>query len=244
MGIDVPPYLAQSMTPIGKQLADTDWHLDQLYDFAHELNASVLMSKYSRYVVDLNRPANDESLYPGQTSTGLFPQLTFRGEPIFDQFFVLDEAERQQRIANYWQPYHDKLAQEINRLKSGHGKVLVWEAHSIASVLPRLFSGRLPDLNIGTNGGLTAHPALVESIQNTLEGCPYEWVANDRFKGGYITRSSGNPSRGVHAVQLEMCQSTYMNEIYPFDYRTDLANQVKPYLRNMINAALDALLRM
>jgi N-formylglutamate deformylase len=240
MGIEVPTYLEQALTPVGKQLADTDWHLDRLYDFSGELNASVLMAKYSRYVVDLNRPANDESLYPGQTTTGLFPQLTFRGEKIFESEAPNDE-ERQQRLENFWQPYHDKLKLEIIRLKNKHGKVLVWEAHSIASVLPRLFDGQLPDLNIGTNSGLTADPRLIDAIEKSIKGCPYKCVVNDRFKGGYITRSFGNPSQGIHVVQLEMCQSTYMNESYPFEYRPDLANQVKPHLRNMIQSALDAL---
>ena len=240
MGTEIPSYIAQTLTPVGQQLADTDWHLDQLYDFADELNASVLMAKYSRYVVDLNRSANDESLYPGQTVTGLFPQLTFRGERICESDAPNDH-ERQQRLKNFWQPYHDKLKLEIDRLKNKHGKVLVWEAHSIASVLPRLFEGQLPDLNIGTNSGLTASGGVVEAIEKTLKGCPFKLVVNDRFKGGYITRSLGDPSQGVHVVQLEMCQSTYMNESYPFEYRSDLANQVKPYLRNMIQSALDAL---
>jgi N-formylglutamate deformylase len=241
MGRDVPPDLWEKMTPVGRDLADTDWHLDQLYDFGRSLNANVLMARYSRYVVDLNRPPNDESLYPGQTKTGLFPQLTFRGENIYDTVKELDATERSDRLTRYWQPYHDKLTEEIERIRARYGKVLVWEAHSIASVLPRLFPGRLSDLNIGTNGGLSAAPEILQAIETSLTDCPLTWVANDRFKGGYITRQFGDPARGIHTVQLEMCQSTYMDEDHPFGYRTDRANQSKPIVQGMVTAALNAL---
>ncbi len=241
MGLDVPPDLLAKMTPVGRELADTDWHLDQFYDFGRSLNANFLMARYSRYVVDLNRPPNDETLYPGQTKTGLFPQLTFRGENIYDTIKELDEAERTDRLTHYWQPYHDKLAEEIERIRARHGKVLVWEAHSISSVLPRLFPGRLSDLNIGTNGGLSAAPEILQAIETSLTDCPLTWVVNDRFKGGYITRQYGDPARGIHTVQLEMCHSTYMNEDHPFDYRADLASQSKPVVQGMVTAALNAL---
>ena len=244
VGREVPPELLSQMTPAGRELADTDWHLDELYDFARSLNASVLMARYSRYVVDLNRPPNDETLYPGQTKTGLFPQLTFRGEPIFSQESEPDEAERARRLENYWQPYHRKLEEEIARLKARHGKVLVWEAHSIASHLPRLFPGKLSDLNVGTNGGLSAAPELLDAVKSSLKDCPYTWVLNDRFKGGYITRQFGAPANGVHTIQLEMCHSTYMNEDHPYEYRPALANQVKPVVAGMVSAALEALKKL
>lgn len=244
MGLEVPKDLFEKMTPIGRQLADTDWHLDQLYDFGHEMGASFLMARYSRYVVDLNRPPNDETLYPGQTKTGLFPQLTFRGEPIYETTDELSVSEQEHRINTYWQPYHDQLATEIARIKGEHGQVLVWEAHSIASVLPRLFPGKLPDLNIGTNGGLSASADLLHAVEGSLENCPFSWIANGRFKGGYNTREFGKPSDGVHAIQLEMCQSTYMDEDYPFAYRSDLVKTVKPVVRAMVGAAFDAMLKL
>jgi N-formylglutamate deformylase len=244
VGREVPPELFEKTTPAGRELADTDWHLDQLYDFARSLNASVLMARYSRYVVDLNRPPNDETLYPGQTKTGLFPQLTFRGEPVFSHDGEPDEAERERRLSTYWHPYHRKIGEEIARIKARHGKVLVWEAHSIASQLPRLFPGKLSDLNVGTNGGLSAAPELLEAVKSSLKDCPYTWVLNDRFKGGYITRHFGAPANGVHTIQLEMCHSTYMNEDHPFEYRPDLANQVKPVVAGMVSAALDALKKL
>ena len=237
LGQEIPEDQLQTMTPAARTLVDTDWHLDQLYDFAHELGASVLSARYSRYVVDLNRPPDDQSLYPGQTKTGLCPTLTFRAEPLYLGADP-DTPEIARRVETYWKPYHAKLAAEINRLKTLHANVLLWEAHSIASVLPRLFDGRLADLNLGTASGKSAAGEVIDAVEKSLEGTEYTWVINGRFTGGYITRQFGDPARGIHAIQLEMCQSTYMEETFPFGYRDDLAEGVKPVIRAMVMAAL------
>ena len=244
MGVEVPSELAAKMTPAGRELADTDWHLDRLYDFAKDMGATLLMARYSRYVVDLSRPPNDETLSPGQTKTGLFPQFTFRGEPIYADLTELDSEQRKQRLTDYWHPYHDCLAREIARLRHEHGQVLVWEAHSIASVLPRLFDGKLPDLNIGTNAGASAASDVLNGIEASLRSCGYTYAVNGRFKGGYNTRHYGDPSNGVHAVQLEMCQSTYMSEDAPFEWRPELASQVEPVVQGLVEVALDAVLKL
>ncbi|MDQ8033672.1 N-formylglutamate deformylase [Bordetella genomosp. 1] len=242
LGQDIPAALRSRMTPVAQTVADTDWHLDRLYAFAEAMGASILGARYSRYVIDLNRPPDDESLYPGQTKTGLCPAASFRGEPLYLEGAAPDAAEQARRLADYWQPYHDQLTREIARIKAAHGHVLLWEAHSIASVLPRLFDGKLPDLNIGTSDGKTCAPALQEAVQRELEANgDYTWAVNGRFKGGYITRHYGNPGQGVHAIQLEMCQSTYMDETFPFGYRDDLAGRVQPLVQRMVAAAAKAL---
>jgi N-formylglutamate deformylase len=240
LGTLIPDALRDQYTDIALAVADTDWHLDRLYAFAKALGATVLGARISRYVIDLNRPPNDESLYPGQTTTSLCPAETFRGEPLYREGCAPDANERQQRVQQYWQPYHDTLAAEIRRLRALHANVLLWEAHSIASVLPRLFDDKLPDLNIGTQDGRTAHASVQARVQRAAEAGHYSWVANGRFKGGYITRHFGAPQDGVHAVQLEMCQSTYMNESAPFDYVEDQAKKVQPVVREMLSGALDA----
>jgi N-formylglutamate deformylase len=243
LGTEIPPDVRAQMTEIAGLTADTDWHLDRLYDFAVAMGASVLSARFSRYVIDLNRPASGESLYPGQTTTGLCPTETFRGEPLYPGAVAPDSAEITRRLSLYWQPYHAKLRQELDRLKAQFGQVLLWEAHSIASVLPRLFEGKLPDLNVGTHSGESCDARVLEaitSITSTLGEGRFTWIANGRFKGGYITRAYGRPDQGVHAVQLEMCQSTYMNETAPFDYRPDLAEQVEPVVASMVSAALRA----
>jgi N-formylglutamate deformylase len=238
LGTHIPADVRTQLTDAAEDVADTDWHLDRLYDFAARAGASVLGARYSRYVVDLNRPASGESLYPGQTTTGLYPTETFRGEPLYRNGSGPDEAEARHRLDTFWTPYHAKLREEIARLKAEFGAVLLWEAHSIASVLPRLFEGKLPDLNIGTNSGASCDPAVLDAITATLDDQPFRWIANGRFKGGYITREYGQPEQGVHAVQLEMCQSTYMDETAPFGYRPDLAQKVQPVVEKMVMAAL------
>lgn len=240
LGTEIPSDILGQMTDIAGVTADTDWHLDLLYDFAANMGASVLGARFSRYVVDLNRPASGESLYPGQTTTGLCPSETFRGEPLYPDGGAPDAAEVERRLKAYWHPYHAKLRQELDRLKARFGHVLLWEAHSIASVLPRLFEGKLPDLNIGTNSGNSCDARVLDALTAALPAQRFTWVANGRFKGGHITRAYGQPSQGVHAVQLEMCQSTYMNETAPFAYRPDLAMRVRPVVEHMVSAALRA----
>ncbi|WP_321816339.1 MULTISPECIES: N-formylglutamate deformylase [unclassified Paraburkholderia] len=240
LGTKIPQALEHHYTEEAKKLADTDWHLDRLYAFARELNATIIGAKISRYVIDLNRPPNDESLYPGQTTTGLCPSETFRGEPLYKPHCAPTEAERAKRVAQYWQPYHEALKTELKRLRVTHKNVLLWEAHSIASVLPRLFEAKLPDLNLGTQDGRTCAEEVQQAAIVAMTQSPYTSIANGRFKGGYITRSFGAPAHGIHAIQLEMCQSTYMNEDAPFNYMSDRAEAVQPTLRNMVSAALEA----
>ncbi|HEY2024467.1 N-formylglutamate deformylase [Paraburkholderia sp.] len=241
LGTHIPDSLRGRYTDIALTVADTDWHLDRLYAFARSLGATILGARVSRYVIDLNRPPNDESLYPGQTTTSLCPTETFRGAPLYRDGCEPDAAERNRRVATYWQPYHDALRDELQRLRAQHPHVLLWEAHSIASVLPRLFDGKLPDLNIGTQDGRTAAPSVRQAIERAAAAGPFTWIANGRFKGGFITRHFGAPDDGLHAVQLEMCQSTYMSEDAPFDYLPDVAQKVEPVVRGMVTGALAAI---
>ena len=244
LGRQIPDELRDGYTDVARTVADTDWHLDLLYDFAEQAGASVLSARFSRYIIDLNRPPSGESLYPGQTTTGLFPTETFRGESIYRNGCEPTPAEKEARLARFHAPYHAKLRETVKAMRERHGAVLLWEAHSIASLLPRLFDGKLPDLNLGTNSGKSCDPRILDAATQTLGGQSFTWVANGRFKGGYITREFSRPGNGVHAVQLEMCQSTYMNEDAPFEYRPDLAAKVKPVVERMMTAALEAMLQI
>ncbi len=240
-GVHIPSALERRMTPAALQRADVDWHLPQLYGFVRSLGATLLTANYARHVIDLNRPPQDESLYPGQDVTGLLPMDTFRKEPLYLPGEEPDDAERDERRERYWRPYHDALRSELDRLRSLHEHVVLWDAHSICSVLPRFFEGRLTDLNLGTADGRACAPALQAAVeaQMAAQG-EYSHVSNGRFKGGWITRHYGQPSRGVHALQLEMCQCTYMDETSPFAYRTDLAARVQPLLQRMLAAVMEA----
>ncbi|OZI71777.1 N-formylglutamate deformylase [Bordetella genomosp. 12] len=243
LGSLIPEAQKPLMTELGLRSGDTDWHLDRLYAFGKKLGASFLWARYSRYVVDLNRPPNDESLYPGQAKTGLCPTHTFDGQPLYlDGRDSVTEDEREARRRQYWQPYHDQLRAEIDRLRAQHGKVMLWEGHSIASVIPRLFEGKLPDLNIGTSSGASAAPAIQEAIEQQLGAQQdYTWAINGRFKGGYITRHYGNPADHIHAVQLEMCQSTYMAEHYPYPWVDAEAARVGALVEALVSKAFEKL---
>ena len=240
VGTHVPPALAARFTDEGQRVPDTDWHLERLYDFADALGASVLVATHSRYVIDLNRPPDGASLYPGQSVTGLCPVDLFDNQALYrDPVDAPGDAEIAERCEAIWQPYHMQLAQELSRMKAQHGAAALWDAHSIRSVLPRFFEGRLTDLNLGTAKGTSCSPVLAEqlmAIGQAAEG--YTVVLNGRFTGGYITRQHGNPAHGIHAVQLEMTQCSYMQESWPFDYLPDVAAGVKPHVRRMLEAML------
>ncbi|MDR2128108.1 MAG: N-formylglutamate deformylase [Burkholderiaceae bacterium] len=241
VGTHVPPALLERLTDKARHVPDTDWHLERLYDFADELGASVLIATHSRYVIDLNRSLDGASLYPGQSVTGLCPIDTFDDTPLYrSRANEPDAAEIAARRNAIWQPYHAKLAEELARLKSTHGTALLWDAHSIRSVLPRFFDGKLPDLNLGTDNGSSCDDALAQRLLDIArEAHGYTAVLNGRFKGGHITRHFGQPSLDIHAVQLEITQCSYMQEHLPFNYLPAVAAGVQPHLRRMLEAALD-----
>ena len=237
-GTRVPDAIAARFTDDARRVPDTDWHVAQLYDFARELGASILVPEYSRYVVDLNRPEDDTSLYPGQNTTGLCPTTMFSGEPVYLPRQEPSPDEIRKRIETYWRPYHDTLRGEITRLKAEHGRVVLWEGHSIRSVAPFLFDGRLPDFNLGTAGDTSCSPVLQQRLIGVLESQhDYSFIANGRFKGGYITRHYGDPANGIDAVQLELAQVNYMDED-SFEYLPERAERMQALIRKLLQAAL------
>jgi N-formylglutamate deformylase len=237
-GSHIPDDLAARMAPESRRAPDTDWHVSRLYAFAKDMGASVLVPSHSRYVVDLNRPPDDVSLYPGQNTTGLCPAVRFSGEPVYLEGQQPSHEEIESRVERYWRPYHDLLAEELARLRAAHGRVLLWEGHSIRAECPFLFEGVLPDLNIGTSSGASCSPELQARLETALRAQQqYTWVANGRFKGGYITRHYGRPAEGVDAVQLELAQKNYMDEDC-FRYDEARASRLQPTLRALIDAAL------
>jgi|SRR6478735_7911893 len=239
-GSEIPPDIAARLVPAARRAPDTDWHVSRLYAFARELGASVLVPRHSRYVIDLNRPSDDVSLYPGQNTTGLCPTVQFNGEPVYLPGQEPDAAEIAQRLQTYWKPYHDALQQELARLRAVHGRAVLWDGHSIRSVVPFLFEGRLPDFNVGTAGGASCSPALQARLQAVLAAQnDYSHVVNGRFKGGHITRHYGRPAEGVQAVQLELAQLNYMDED-SFTYLPQRAEPTAALIRRLLEAALEA----
>ncbi|MCD6026361.1 MAG: hutG [Solimicrobium sp.] len=242
VGTTIPQSISVNMNQEAQIKADTDWHLALLYNMASALGASVISAEYSRYVIDLNRPKEDSNLYPGQDTTGLCPLDTFTKQPLYKKGREPNSVDMADRIKQYWQPYHSQLQSELTRIRALHGIAVLWDAHSIASHVPRFFTGKLPDLNFGTADQRSCSPnlqnALSEIMKQSTHAAPFSYVMNGRFKGGYITRNYGQPANNVHAVQLEMSQCVYMNETAPFEFRPDLAARVQPLLTELLSTCL------
>jgi N-formylglutamate deformylase len=218
---------------------DTDWHLDRLYDFARNLGASLLIPRYSRYVIDLNRPSEDTPMYPGANNTELCPTKFFTGQPLYREGSEPGAAEIARRRDRYWKPYHRALQEELQRIRATHGHAVLFDGHSIKSHLPWLFEGKLPDLNLGTAGGISCAVALRDALATVLAASNrYSHVIDGRFKGGYITRHYGRPAEQIHAVQLEMCWSCYMDdESAPQPWGEAQGDRVRPILRRLLETA-------
>jgi formiminoglutamase len=233
----VSPWLARQ---------DTDWYVDQLYSFAGGLGATVIRTRVSRTVIDVNRDPDGRSLYPGQATTGLCPTTTFDGEPLYRAGGEPDAAEIAARRARYYAPYHARLAAELDRLRAAHGRAVLFDAHSIRSVVPRLFEGTLPVFNLGTNSAQSCAPALARALQAICTASGLPTVVDGRFKGGHITRHYGQPGRGVHAVQLELAMRSYLAEPasgpveghWPPPYQPDRAAALIVILRRLVHACL------
>ncbi|MEN0652059.1 MULTISPECIES: N-formylglutamate deformylase [Hyphobacterium] len=239
-GTDIPDDIAARLGETARSLPDTDWFVDRLYGFAEELDATILCAKYSRYVIDLNRDPSGTSLYPGQATTGLVPVERFDGTPLYRAGAEPDEAEIEHRRSRYFDPYHRAIAEELSRVRTLHGYALLYDAHSIASVVPRLFEGELPVLNLGTNSGTTCAPEIERAaVRTILAQDEYEAVSNGRFKGGWITRSFGRPHTNVHALQMELAQRAYMDEAAK-SYDEAKAAMLQPVLKSILEAAVDA----
>lgn len=239
MGTALDPHIAENFTQVAGFVDDTDWHLDRLYAFAKDGGASFLTPTYSRYVIDLNRPPDDENLYPGQDTTGLCPVDTFDKEPLYLAGREPSGEEKARRTGIFWQPYHQALHAELQRLKDEHGFAVLWEAHSIRSQISRFFPGRLTDFNFGTAANKSAHPQLCAELAKQIDqDGQFTAAANGRFKGGYITRQYGNPAERIHAVQLELTQIAYMEEARPFAYDEAKAARVEPLLKQALDTTL------
>ncbi len=238
-GTGLPQALAARMTPAALAVPDTDWHVEKLYDFVTGLGVGLMAAKLSRYVVDLNRDPEGKPLYPGADNTELCPSRSFGNQPVYLDGSSVTPAEMAERRALYWQPYHDRLAAELAALKAQHGFVLLLDGHSIPSMVPRFFEGRLPDLNLGTNDMQSCDAGLAAMAYAALQrDARFSHVHNGRFKGGYITRHYGRPADGMHALQLELAEICYMDEAQPQPYDAARAAPLIDVLRGLVEALL------
>ena len=225
---------------------DTDWWVDRLYDFAHDLGATVVCTSISRSVIDVNRDPSGKSLYPGQNTTELCPTTTFDGEPLYRDGQPPDGSEIADRRLLYFNPYHGAIRSEIARLRNAHRKVVLFDAHSIRSNIARLFEGELPHLNIGSNGGASCALELAHAVESVCAETPFSRVLNGRFKGGYTTRRYGEPAKGTHAIQLELAVRAYLEEPeapspdnWPSPYDDNRAAPLRATLERILKACID-----
>jgi formiminoglutamase len=238
-GTDIPDDCLVRLNDTGRARADTDWHIDRLYAGLLQ-NVTSVRTPVHRYVIDVNRAPSGESLYPGQNTTGLCPLTDFDGVPIYLPGQEPDVAETDRRQIAYHAPYHAALAAQLDRVKAIHGFAVLYDCHSIRSRIPYLFDGTLPDFNIGTNSGVSCATGMEAAVRRICDGAEgYDTVVNGRFKGGWTTRHYGQPQLGVHAIQMELAQSTYMHEAPPWNYDQSRAERVRRYLKSVLETLSD-----
>ncbi|MEM9474026.1 MAG: N-formylglutamate deformylase [Pseudomonadota bacterium] len=237
-GTDVPDEIWAKLNETGQALADTDWHIHALYEGLVPDVTSVRTTIH-RYVIDVNRDPSDESLYPGQNTTRLIPTTDFNGRDIWSDGHAPDEADTEHRTEAYHRPYHEALVAELDRVKAIHGFAILYDCHSIRSEIPFLFEGRLPDFNVGTNIGTTCAPSIEAAVFDICQhAAGYSSVLNGRFKGGWTTRHHGRPSEGLHAIQMELAQSTYMHEAPPWTYHPARADALRAHLKTILETLI------
>ena len=244
-GTDIPQEIEANLVSAWLGRKDTDWWVHELYGFARELGATTVRTSLSRTVIDVNRDPSGASLYPGQATTDLCPVTSFDGEPLYHSGREPDAAQINARRERYFEPYHAALAAEIARLRLRHGRVVLYDAHSIRSQVPRLFEGALPNFNIGTHSGRACDAALVSAVQAACNDCGFTQVTDGRFKGGWTTRHYGQPARGVHAIQMELACRGYLDEPdtpdpgnWPVAFDAQRAVPLQNVLRQVLRACL------
>jgi N-formylglutamate amidohydrolase len=238
-GLHLPPEIAAEVTEAGLRLPDTDWHVEKLYAFAPGLGVTLLHATHSRYVVDLNRDPGNAPLYPGADNTEVCPTRTFHNADIWRPGRAPSAETIGRRVADYWRPYHARLGAEVDRIRQRHGHCVLLDGHSIASEVPRFFSGRLPDLNLGTADGKSCAASLQRRAADVIAAAGLSHVVNGRFKGGYITRHYGRPEVGIHALQLEMATSAYLDEALPERYKPARAAPLVAVLQRLVKMLAD-----
>jgi formiminoglutamase len=222
-----------------RAIFDTDWHVHRLYVFASNMGATLIRTDIARAVIDMNRDPSGASLYPGQATTELCPTSTFDGEPLHHPGMAPNDAEIAARRARFHTPYHAAITAEIARLRALHPIIVLYDAHSIRSRVPRLFNGELPEFNIGSVGGTSCDPALTAEVERLCRASGRSTIVDGRFRGGWTTRYHGNPDKGVHAIQMELAQRAYLNEAAPDRWDPVLAAPVTETLTHILSACID-----
>jgi len=228
-GTRIPSYLGL----LSQTCPDTDWFLENLYDFAPDLGIGVLHATHARYVVDLNRSPSSQPLYSdGRIITDAIPLQQFDGKELYTK--PPTQREKERRIQKYFDPYHKEIQAKLQALHNQFGMALLFDAHSIKRHVPTIQSAPFPDLILGNNDQQSAHISIVSKAWHWLEQSSYDAQHNDPFKGGYITRTYGTPKEGIHALQLEMTQDLYLDEKNP-QWDPQKAKPVRDFLHAFLS---------
>ncbi len=240
-GVAFPDDIRQRLHPeMAARPDDADWFIDRLYDFAPAMGITFITAHYCRWVIDLNRDPKSIPLYnDGRVITGLVPLTDFNGRRLYEGAEP-DQAEIERRVSDFYEPYHQKVGELLEDLKARHGKVLLFDAHSIRKVVPGIQEAPFPDLILGDNDGSSAGSSIISTAYDALQRGGYELEHNTPFKGGYITRFFGQPDQGVHALQLEMAKTNYMDDT-EMEWHPERAAQIRQLLVRVFESLITEL---
>lgn len=239
-GVEFPDELKAHYYPeMTAQPDDTDWFVHDLYNFAPELGITVIHAKYSRWVIDLNRDPESKPLYDdGRIITALVPTTDFLGNEIYiDKKFVPNDQETERRLEHYYWHYYQKIGSLLAERLAEFGQVLLWDAHSIRRFVPTIRNEPFPDLILGDTDEKSARKEIIEIALNSLKAGKYGVNHNTPFKGGHITRYFGKPQMQVHALQLEMAKTNYMNDdelVFNESRAEEMRKVLRPVFENLI----------
>lgn len=243
-GVEFPVEIKTHFRPeMTEQIDDTDWFVHDLYNFAPELGITIIHAKYSRWVIDLNRDSESKPLYnDGRIITELVPKTDFLGNEIYvDKKFVPSPEEIERRLQNYYRPYYQKIESLLAERSEEFGEVLLWDAHSIRRFVPTIHAQPFPDLILGDNDERSARKEIVEIALNGLKQGKYGVNHNSPFKGGNITRHFGKPETRIHALQLEMAKTNYMDDD-ELTFNESRAEKVRKVLQPVFDELIEYLM--
>lgn len=218
-GTDVPPFVAGRLNATGRLQADLGWRLEKVFDFHGALGATVIRSSVSRYVIDLDRDRETPISVAEDPSLALCPVTTLDHKRIYKEGEEPGPTEVEQRMLLFYRPFHLALQQQIARLRRIHEKVILVDCQSMRSQIRGMSEKGLPMINIGSADGASCDPDLRSLFVGSFTAQDGYSVSVDvQTKGGFITRTCGQPAKGVHAMTLMLAQRSYLrHESPPFE---------------------------
>jgi len=199
-GTYIPDAIERRFKQPRPPLANSDWHLDKLYDFLPDLGVTVLQATHSRYVVDVNL-ALKVPLYGSYKPCVIYEETTF-GKPLYDEPLTLPEIT--ERIDRYYHPFHDQLTHLLEQMLQRSGKAYLLDLHSF-------FIQSACDICLGNQRNHTSSRALIDAVESAFQQVKFTVGKNEVLLGGYITQHYGN-KQNVESLQIELRYPTYLDK--------------------------------